>query len=300
MNTLKLKSNFDDLSLGVAFLPAQGTPKAIFQIVHGMAEHKERYYPFMEFLSEHGYACVIHDHRGHGESVKSEQDLGFMYDGGADAMVEDVLLVQSWAKGQFPNLPVYLFGHSMGSMVVRAFTRKYDDRIDKLIVCGCPSNNPGKGVGIGLASIIGVLCGSKHRSRLLNQLAFGGYGKLFEEGNPLAWLSANKANVADYHRDPLCGFIFTANGFKNLFKIMKQCYAAKGWKMSKPSLPIMFISGGDDPCRISNKDFMSAVNFMKDRGYKDVTYQLYPGLRHEILLEGEKQVWDDVLEFIEK
>ena len=142
MNTLKLKSNFDDLSLGVAFLPAQGTPKAIFQIVHGMAEHKERYYPFMEFLSEHGYACVIHDHRGHGESVKSEQDLGFMYDGGADAMVEDVLLVQDWAKGQFPNLPVYLFGHSMGSMVVRAFTRKYDDRIDKLIVCGCPSNNP--------------------------------------------------------------------------------------------------------------------------------------------------------------
>ena len=106
--------------------------------------------------------------------------------------------------------------------------------------------------------------------------------------------------MADYHRDPLCGFTFTVNGFKNLFKIMKQCYASKGWKVSKPSLPIMFISGGDDPCRISNKDFMGAVNFMKERGYKDVTYQLYPGLRHEILLEGEKQVWDDVLEFIEK
>jgi len=301
METLKLKSNFDDLSLGVAMLrPHDVKAKAIFQIVHGMAEHKERYYPFMEYLCAQGYICVIHDHRGHGESVKSEQDLGFMYDGGANALVDDVLSVQNWAREQCPGLPVYLFGHSMGSMVVRAFTRLYDDRISKLIVCGCPSDNKGKKAGILLANVIGTLKGWNKRSNMLNRLAFGKYGELFEDGNPLAWLSANKLNTLTYYKDPLCGFVFTANGFKNLFKIMELCYSKKGWKMSNPSLEILFISGGDDPCRISDKDFLKAVNFMKDRGYKKVSYHLYPGLRHEILLEDEPKVWSDVSDFINK
>lgn len=299
MTLVKLSSDFDDLSLGVALVPA-GTekPRAIFQIVHGMAEHKERYYPFMEYLSQNGFVCVIHDHRGHGESVKSEQDLGYMYDGGARALVEDVKKVQDWAKAQYPGLPVYLFGHSMGSMVVRAFARRYDDSIAKLIVSGCPSDNPAKGIALALARITGALKGANRPSRLLNRLAFGSYGTMFEEGNPLAWLSANRQNTLDYRDDPLCGFIFTANGFENLFKIMKACYAPKGWKMANPSLPVRFISGGDDPCRISDKDFYKAVDFMKKRGYTNVTSILYPGLRHEILLENEPKVWEDVLEFI--
>lgn len=299
MTTLKLTSDFDNLSLGVAVSkPLEGKAKAIFQIVHGMAEHKERYYPFMEYLSEHGFICVIHDHRGHGESVKSEQDLGFMYDGGAAALVEDVKKVQDWAKAQYPDLPVYLFGHSMGSMVVRAFTRKYDECISKLIVCGCPSDNPGKDAGIALAKTISRLKGSDYRSALLNKLAFGTYGELFEEGNPLAWLSADQQNTLNYHSDPMCGFVFTANGFENLFKIMKACYNPKGWKMSNPQLPVKFISGGDDPCRISDKDFHKAVDFMRKRGYTQVNATLYPGLRHEILLENKPEVWKDILDFL--
>lgn len=297
MTTLKLTSDFDNLSLGVAVSECPDA-KAIFQIVHGMAEHKERYYPFMEYLSQHGFICVIHDHRGHGESVKSEQDLGFMYDGGASALVEDVKKVQDWTKSRYPGLPVYLFGHSMGSMVVRAFTRKYDGCISKLIVCGCPSDNLGKDAGIALARTISRLKGPGYRSALLNKLAFGSYGDLFEEGNPLAWLSADQANTLDYHRDPLCGFVFTANGFENLFKIMKVCYNSKGWKMANPQLPIRFISGGDDPCRISDKDFRKAVDFLKNRGYTNVSATLYPGLRHEILLEKEPKVWEDVLDFL--
>ncbi len=301
MTTLNLPSDFDNLSLSVALSPANGKkPRAIFQIVHGMAEHKERYFPFMEYLSEHGFVCVIHDHRGHGASVKGELDLGYMYEGGADALVEDVKKVQDWVKKEYPSLPVYLFGHSMGSMVVRAFTRKYDDLIDKLIVCGCPSNNPGKDAGLALAKSIKKLKGDHYRSNLLNRLAFGSYSELFEKENPLAWLSANGANTLEYHRDPLCGFVFTANGFENLFKIMKACYNPKGWKMSKPELPILFISGGDDPCRISDKDFYKAVDFMKNRGYSNVSATLYPGLRHELLLEGEMKVWNDVLEFLSR
>lgn len=298
MNTVKLSSQFDDLQLSVAYCEPKSEAKAIFQIVHGMAEHKERYYPFMEYLSEQGYICLIHDHRGHGESIKAPEDLGYMYKGGAQALVEDVKKVQDWAKEKFPGLEVYLFGHSMGSMVVRSFTKKYDSSIAKLIVCGCPSDNPAKGEGLALASIIGLLKGERHRSNFLNHLAFGSYNKGLEADNPLAWLSANRQNTIDYYKDPLCGFVFTVNGFKNLFRIMKECYSAKAWSVANPGLKIKFISGGDDPCRISDKAFLKAVKFLKDRGYSEVQSQLYPGLRHELLLEGKKEVWDDVAAFI--
>ena len=299
MNSVKLSSHFDDLQLSLAYCEPKSKAKAIFQIVHGMAEHKERYYPFMEFLSEHGYICLIHDHRGHGESVKSAADLGYMYKGGAQALVEDVKLVQDWAREKFPGLEVYLFGHSMGSMVLRAFTKKYDSCISRLIVCGCPSDNPAKGIGLALASAIGFFRGGHHRSNFLNLLAFSSYNKEFkEEKNPLSWISANKQNTLDYYKDPLCGFVFSVNGFQNLFRIMKECYSHKNWHMENPVLKILFVSGGDDPCRISDKDFYKAVNFLKSRGYCDVQSHLYPGLRHEILLEGKQEVWDDILAFI--
>lgn len=298
MKTLKLKSAYDSLDLSVAVSEAEGEAKGIFQISHGMAEHKERYFPFMNYLSKQGWVCVIHDHRGHGESIKSPEDLGFMFKGGADALVEDLLLVQDWAKKEYPGLEICLFGHSMGSMVVRAFCRKYDDRIAKLIVCGCPSYNSACSAGMALAGIVSFFCGAHHRSKLLNAMSFGSFGKLFPGEGALGWLSANKSNVKEYKADPLCGFCFTANGFKNLFKIMKECYNPKGWQMAHSKMPVLFVSGGDDPCRISDKDFDKAVDFMRERGYGKVSSKLYPGLRHEILLEGKAEVWEDIAKFI--
>ncbi|MGN0190758.1 MAG: alpha/beta fold hydrolase, partial [Candidatus Cryptobacteroides sp.] len=298
--TFTLRSAFDDLNLSVAVIePETTSPKGIFQISHGMAEHKERYYPFMEFLAANGYVCVIHDHRGHGASVKGPDDLGYMYKGGAEALVEDLKMVQDSLKADYPGLECTLFGHSMGSMVVRAFCRKYDGCISRLIVCGCPSDNPAKSAGLALARTVGFFCGGHHRSGLINAIAFGSYNKNFpkEEGS-LAWLSANRENVAEYERDPLCGYCFTANGFANLFRIMQMCYDPDGWKMSNPQLPIRFFSGADDPCRISDKAFGNAAGFLRGRGYTDVTTRLYPGLRHEILLEGDRQVWNDMLDFI--
>ena len=301
MKTFRLKSNYDGLDLAVSVIyPVGIEPRGIFQISHGMAEHKQRYYPFMKFLADEGWICVIHDHRGHGESVKSRSDFGYMYSGGAEALVEDLKLVQDKVKADNPGLECVLFGHSMGSMVVRAFTRKYDDSISSLIVCGCPSDNPAKSAGLALARLIGFFCGGNHRSKLLNSLAFGSYNKNFpkEEGN-LAWLSANRKNVAEYARDPLCGYCFTANGFANLFRIMQMCYDPKGWKMANPGLPVHFVSGADDPCRISDRAFEAAADFMRQRGYANVTTRLYPGLRHEILLEGNRQVWEDIRDFID-
>jgi len=294
-----LLSRYDDLSLSVMVMTAEGETKGVLQIVHGMAEHKERYLDFMKYLSKNGYASVIHDHRGHGKSIKSEKDLGYMYSGGWKAMVDDVLLVQEWIKKQYPSIPTYLMGHSMGSMVVRSFTKRYDSTISGLIVCGCPADNPAKGFGKAISSITGLLLGDHHPSKLMNALSFGSYNKPFKSEGENAWLSANHDNVIAYNADPLCGFCFSANGFKNLMGVMSDCYSPKGWEAKNKELPVHFISGGDDPCRINDKSFYKAVNFMKERGYKSVSSKLYPGLRHEILLEKTaEEVFGDVVSFL--
>ena len=139
--TVYLTSKQDGLKLHVLLMEPEGEPKGIVQIVHGMAEHKERYEPFMEMLCKHGYISVIHDHRGHGKSIRKEEDLGYFYDESGTAIIEDVHQITQWTKERYGKLPYHLFGHSMGSLVVRCYLKKYDDELDSLIVCGSPSEN---------------------------------------------------------------------------------------------------------------------------------------------------------------
>ncbi len=299
MKSINIISTYDGLKLAVALCEPQGEARGIFQIVHGMAEHKERYYPFMEFLAQNGYVAVIADIRGHGESVKNVKDLGYMYKGRWKAMVEDVKSVRNFAAVMYPGMPITLFGHSMGSMVVRSFAKRYDSLIDRLIVCGSPSDNPAKGAGAVLATLIAAVCGGHHRSALLNAMSFGAYNKPFASEGEFAWLSRNRANVEAYIADPLCGYCFTANGFRGLMGVMKDCYSDKDWTVAKPEMPVLFISGGDDPCRTDDLAFDSAVDFFRQRGYTNVSSKLYQGLRHEILLETEApMIFEDILSFI--
>lgn len=299
MNMLKrrIEASSDGLKLTILISEPVGEHKGIVQIVHGMCEHKERYVPFMEYLSAHGYICAIHDHRGHGETVLAEEDLGYMYKGGWKALVEDIKLVQNEIKASYTDLPYTLFGHSMGSMAVRSFTKCYDDSIDTLFVCGCPSYNPAGGAGRFLASLIGMVKGEHYRSPLLQKLSFGSFNKPFEsEGYPSAWVCSDKDTLKAYHNDPYCTFTFTVNGFKNLLDLMQDCYSPKGWKMANPGLPVHFISGAEDPCRISDKAIVKAADLMKQVGYSHTDLHLYSGMRHEILNETNRiQVWEDVL-----
>ncbi len=140
-----VKSPCDGLNLSTLTVLPQLPEKAegIVQLIHGMAEHKERYLHFMEFLAAHGYICIIHDHRGHGKSVKSSADLGYFYGQGSDGLVEDTAAVTRYARSRWPNLPVFLIGHSMGSLIARAYTKKYDDQIERLILIGSPSEKGG-------------------------------------------------------------------------------------------------------------------------------------------------------------
>ena len=307
MQEFTLQSSVDALELAVAVLEPAGTAKGIFQISHGMCEHKERYYPFMEWLAAQGYVCVINDHRGHGASVKCQDDLGFMYDGGWSALVEDLKTVGDWARRQYPGLPFTLFGHSMGSLAVRSYAKRYDGTIDRLIVCGSPSDNPAKGAGKALAAAIGFFRGTHYRPMLIQKMSFGAFNKPFEGETSAtgrhyhsAWVCSNKEILDAYHKDPLCQFVFTANGFRNLMGMMEDCYSSKGWAMQNSGMPVHFISGAEDPCRTSDKDFWKAVDAMKAVGYGHTDGKLYPGMRHEILNETDRQtVWNDILSMLD-
>ena len=116
-----LDSKADGLSLSLQVAEPTGCPRGVLQISHGMAEHKERYEPLMEFLAEQGIVVAIHDHRGHGKSVRAAEDLGYFYADGARALVEDLHQVTAWLRREYAReLPLYLLGHSMGSLAARA------------------------------------------------------------------------------------------------------------------------------------------------------------------------------------
>jgi alpha-beta hydrolase superfamily lysophospholipase len=301
-DSFKIQSRFDNIDIScLLYAPDEDTEvKAIVQIAHGMCEHKERFIPFMEFLCRSGYICVISDHRGHGESVLHSDDLGYFYSGGADALVDDLLNVNETVRKQYPTKPLYLFGHSMGSLAVRSFTKKYDRLINGLIVCGSPSRNPAAGAGKMLTRLIASFKGDRHRPKLIQNIAFESFNKKFESEGRNAWLTNDKEIVKAYNNDPLCTYQFTCNGFIGLFDLMQDTYSSEGWTIGRPDLPVHFVAGADDPCITSRKDFESAVRHMENVGYRKVSSKLYDGLRHEILNETEKQkVFDDILLLIE-
>lgn len=294
-----LKSDHDGLELGVSLrIPEQ--PRGILQLVHGMAEHRERYHDFMDYCAKQGFIVLIHDHRGHGASVESEADYGYFGKNGVEGIISDVHQMTLYLKERFPNLPLTLFGHSMGSLVVRCYMQEYDADVDGLIVCGSPSKRVGVGMGKFAVKFLQLFRGERHRSNLVNQLAFGGYNKKFADAtSPSSWIVSDPAVVEAYDADSRDGFVFTLNGFAVLFGLIQRTYRKSGWRMQNPKAPFFFIAGVDDPCIISEKDFLKAVNFMRERGYLDVKSKLYPGMRHEILNEvGKAEVWRDVVDWI--
>lgn len=300
-NDLILTSNCDGLPLSVTVIAPNQEIRGIFQISHGMAEHKSRYYPFMEFLAENGYAAVINDHRGHGKSVSGPEDLGYFYDNTAEYITEDLHQVTEYAKTLYPGKEVILFGHSMGSMVVRKYIKKYDSEISKLIVSGSPSKNPLIEVIVPLVKLIAAVRGGRYVSRIINQLTFGSYNRRFAMAAPdtiskNAWICANEDIVKAYDADRLCGFTFTLNGFENLFGLMRDIYSRSGWAVNNPSLPVFFIAGSDDPVIISKRKWLESQLFLKSVGYKNLRCKLYKGLRHEILNECCcRKIYADIL-----
>ena len=289
-----ISSEHDGLALSVATVAPEGEPKALVQFSHGMAEHKERYLPVMEFLAEHGYACIVNDHRGHGASVRDPGDLGYFYKDGGRGLIKDMHQVAKLFRAKYPGRPLFLFGHSMGSLAARAYAAKYGREIDGLIVCGSPGLNPQAKAALGITRVLQIVHGgSRAHSRLMDQLTLSGMSRRFRGGSKYAWLSANAENVARYEADPLCGFRFTINGYRALLNLMLAAYDPRN--SLRRSLPVHFMSGEDDPCAPDRAGFDTAVENIRARGCTEVTAKMYPGLRHEILNEGSMEVWNDLL-----
>ena len=271
--------------------------KGVIQIVHGMSERKERYNRAISVFNDFGYVCVISDLRGHGENVEFDKDLGYIGEDGANLLIEDIHAVTVYIKNNFPDLPVILLGHSMGALLARAYTRKYDEDIDMLVALGCPSSNVLRHVGVGLTELMTLFIDEHETNKILDKLIVGDFDKPFaKEGVPYSWLCTDMKIVDDYNRDSKCGFSFTINGYNALCKLMCMTYSKRGWAMKNPELRVVMLAGEDDPCIKSKESFIKSVDIMKDIGYKNMTSKLYKGLRHELLNEPNyKEIIGEIL-----
>lgn len=296
---MTMRSAYDDLDISVVTVAPEQEPKAVLQISHGICGCKERFVPFMEYMARHGVLCVAADHRGHGASVKSIDDLGYMYTGGYYALVDDMRMVTDWIHGEYPDKPVYLLGHSMGSMAARVYVKYDDSAIDGLIICGSPSWNPYSRLGYGLMTMLCWLGMSHRRFKFIQQLTSDKYNSNFADEGYQAWTCSDPMQRKSVQENPLCNFTLTANGTRNLLALMIETYRRGEWAVSNPDMPVHFISGDDDPMMSSEKKFHLAVQNLCNRGYVNVTSALYPGMRHEVLNEiGKEDVWDEILDFM--
>lgn len=277
-------------------------PRAIVQIIHGIAEYIDRYDEFMSFLADNGIIAVGTDHLGHGKSIESEEQTGFFaYENGWDYAVRDEEVLRLAMHENYPELPIIVFGHSMGSFMARTLLIRYPDAFNAAIISG--TGNQGSALvngGLFMGNLVTGLKGAHHYSKFLNNLAFGSYNKIYE--NPKTeydWLSRDEANVQKYIDDPLCGFIPTCSLFRDMMTGVKFITNKKNLTAMNKDMPVYFMSGDMDPVGECGKGVQKAYNNFLEAGMKDVSIKLYPGGRHEMLNEINKdEVYSDILTWL--
>lgn len=263
--------------------------RGIVQLVHGMQEHIERYDEFAKEIANNGYIVVGHDHLGHGRTVKNEEDFGyFSKENGWEHLSQDVHILQKEISGKYPNLPYIIFGHSMGSLVVRTYLTKYDDNLTGVILSGTSGQKSGLITGQILTKFIMLLKGERYRSPLLEYLITGSFNKKFKPNRTKAdWTTRDEEVVDKYQKDPLCGINFTTNGYLNLLK--GSYYLSKQKNINKTAkVPILLISGDKDPVGGMGKGVIRVENMLKKAGLQDVTIRLFKDARHELTNEINK------------
>lgn len=302
------KNNFTSVNgvhkISYMIISPSEKPQAVLQFCHGMAEHKERYKKFGEFLAKNGIAFCIHDHLGHGESVNSDDELGFFAeDEGYLNLPNDMHRFTDILRKKYCDIPFFVGGHSMGSFVTRAYLLLYkEDKIRGAVIVGSGDSSPLTKAGVPVAGIIGAIKGKKHRSKLLDRLSFGNYNSKIEGAKTESdWLSRDEDEVKKYISDPYCGFIFTAAAFKDVAKLISFSTGKKWAKSLNKDCPLFFVSGGDDPVGGYSKGISKSYRQVKDAGVKNAELKLYQGGRHEILNETNKEeVRLDILAWIKK
>lgn len=278
-------------------------PIAILQISHGMVEFIDRYEDFAKFLCSKGFLVTGNDHLGHGESVNSKDDWGYFAEhNGNEYVLKDLHELTKITKESYPNLPYFFLGHSMGSFYARQYLCEYGNELDAAIVMGT-GFAPMAAVKAGMAvcNAIALVKGWRYRSELVNNMACGSYNKKFEPARTHAdWLTKDEKIVDWYVKEPKCSFLFTVNGYYNMFKGIGKLHDKKYLSNVPKELSILFVSGMDDPVGDFGKQVKESLQSLADVGVKDLAIKLYPNDRHEILNEIDRdKVYDDLYNWLE-
>lgn len=287
---------------------AAGAPtparKGIVQLVHGMAEYIDRYDDFARFLVGEGFIVVGHDHLAHGESVNSKAEWGKLpARTGKDALVEDTHVLRTLAQERFgSDLPYFIFGHSMGSFVVRAYIARHAEGLAGAIVCGTGHQPAGKSkMGNLLARLITGIKGDAHHSKLMHGMADGAYsGAIKDARTPHDWLNTDPAKVDEYRADEACGYMFTISGYAALTDLTGEIAQPAVIAAVPAGLPVLFIAGSDDPVGDSGEGVRTVVSLFEKAG-KNVSSKIYEGMRHEILNEPRHdEVYRDIAAWLDE
>ena len=287
----------------VKYLP-EGEPKASVQIIHGMSEYMGRYEAFAKYLVEQGYVVTGEDHLGHGLSVPEGETYGYFCDmDPATVLVRDVHRLKKTVQAQYPGVPFVILGHSMGSYILRNYLCRYGTGIQAAIIMGTGMENKASVSFVkGLSKLIGKIYGEKHLSGTLDKLVMGNYNKRIENPRtPSDWLSHDEEVVNQYRIDPLCGFPFTVNGYGALFELVSRLFKQENLEKLPAQLPTLVVSGEEDPVGAYGEGVKAAFASMQGAGMQKLELKFYPGDRHEILNELDKQqVMEDIAAWLEK
>lgn len=270
----------------------EGEVKAILQISHGMCEFVERYDAFAEYLAKRGIMVVGNDHLGHGESVRSKEEYGyFAEENGNCTLIRDLHRLRRMVQENYPQVPYFLLGHSMGSFLARQYICCFGKGLAGVVIMGTGYHSARKmKLGMAVCRLLAGMKGWRCRSRLVDSLAFGGYHRGMKDSRTgKDWLTKDEKIVDDYLADERCTFRFTLNAYYNMFLGIYKL-ANEGYLQKMPkNLPVLFVAGEEDPVGARGKGVLKVYGQFKELGMRNVKCRLYPGDRHEILNETDRE-----------
>lgn len=286
----------------VKWIPETETPVCIFQIVHGMSEHIDRYDEFARYLAGKGILVVGEDHLGHGKSVTAGGTYGYFCENDADTvLVRDVHRLKKIMQEEYPGVMYLILGHSMGSFILRNYLFRYGTGINGAIICGTGMQSRRiLFLARTVTTVQKLFLGPKHIGKFVDKASFGNYNDKFEPARTdMDWLSREKANVDRYLADPMCGFVFTLNGFEALFRLIRNCQDEEKLESMPKRLPVFFVAGADDPVGNYGKSVEKVYQSFLDHGMQNVQIKLYEKDRHELLNETDREkVYGDIYRWI--
>ena len=275
-------------------------PKAVVKCIHGMEEHQDRYRPFAEALQAAGYTAVTADLRGHGNSAPMLSHIADR--DGHLRLLEDEEAILEEIHERWSGVPVALFAHSMGTIIARVFLQKNSREFHKVVLSGYPNPNSAAGAGIVLTDVLSSIKGAKGYSNLVDGMVLGAFSKAVPDAKtPQDWLSVNPENVQRYIDDPLCGVRFTLGSYSALFHLIALMNKAEHYEEVWKELPILLISGRDDPCTGGEKGRKDSVEVLRKAGFREIEIATLDGMRHEILNEKDRdKVTRMIIRFLDR